>query len=251
MGTIAAVRDTAITLPTQGDIVGPGSVFEVKRLALRKEFQPALDAAGRLAVIDTPEQAEEAVKIGRTLQAGTKEIEIFYKPIKVEIDALKKPILEAEKEDNARIDNEKKRIGSLVQVYDGKVRREREEADRKARAEAEEAAREAQLARALELAASGEDEEADALLEEPVAVMPVFTQTQAPASAPGKVTKVTYSMEVTDFMELVKAVAAGMAPVQALQANDSFLNGYARTMKDGFSITGCKLVKTEGTHFRS
>ena len=63
--------------------------------------------------------------------------------------------------------------------------------------------------------------------------------------------KVAYSMEITNLAELVKAVAAGKAPVLAVVANEAWLNAKARLDKEAYSVPGTKLNRTEGTHFRS
>jgi hypothetical protein len=41
----------------------------------------------------------------------------------------------------------------------------------------------------------------------------------------------TYSAEVTNLLELVQAVAAGQAPLEALQAETKFLGAQARAFK--------------------
>ena len=66
-----------------------------------------------------------------------------------------------------------------------------------------------------------------------------------------QVAKYTYSMEVTDLMTLVKAVAEGRVLLSAIEANESFLNSKARNDKEGYSVPGTKLVRKESTFFRS
>lgn len=242
---------TEVAVITQGQIVGPESEFEKKRLALRSQFSEAVEAAKLITAITSPEQAELATQIGRTLQAGVKETEACFKSVKVKIDEIKKPILEAEKQDVGLLNTEKDRLGRLTLVYNNKVDAERREADRIAREAAERAAQEEQLARAIELEESGDLEQASALLDEPVVAAPVFTQAAAPARVTGQVAKKTYSAQVENLMELVKAVAAGKAPLQALKADESFINAQARSFKEGFSMPGCKLKTDENVHFRA
>ncbi len=244
-------KSVAITLPVRGELVGPGSEFEKRRLELRAEYTPIVEAAKKLTVIESQEQAEEATKLGRLLQTGVKEAEIFFKGIKVQIDSIKKPVLEAEKEDTDRLTAEKNKLGRLQTAWDAKCRREREEAERLAREEAAAQAREEQLARAIELEQAGELEQATATLDEPVYVAPVIMQAAAPPQIAGKVSKVNYSMEVVNLMQLVKAIAAGLAPIQAVLPNESFLNAQAKAFKDGFAVAGCRLKREETTHFRA
>lgn len=53
----------------------------------------------------------------------------------------------------------------------------------------------------------------------------------APAKIQGISGRVNYTASVTDLMELVKAVAAGTAPVQCLMADEKFLGAQARAFK--------------------
>lgn len=242
---------TEIIVPTHAEILGPDSPYQQGQRALRKEHMQIVAAAKELKIVDSPEDAEKATQFGRLLQAGKQEFEIFYKEVKQKIDAIKKPVLDDEKKDVAEIDAEKNRLGGLTLVYNRKVEAERREADRTAREAAEKAAQEEQLARAIELEESGDLEQASALLDEPVVAAPVFTQAAAPPRMTGQVAKKTYSAQVENLMELVKAVAAGKAPLQALKADESFINAQARSFKEGFSIPGCKLQTSENVHFRA
>jgi hypothetical protein len=45
-------------------------------------------------------------------------------------------------------------------------------------------------------------------------------------------------------MELVKAVAAGKAPLNAIQANESYLGSWAKMSKGTESIPGVKVTNT-------
>lgn len=242
---------TSIAVPTQPEILGPDSPYQQGQIALRKEYDQIVLAAKELKVIDSQEDAEKATQFGRLLQAGTKAFGEFYKGIKVQIDNIKKPILEAEKKDVGALETEKNRLGGLQLVYNRKVQKEREEADRIAREAAEKAAQEEQLARAIELEESGDLEQAVATLDEPVYAAPVFTQAAAPPRIAGQVAKKTYSMKVTNLMALVKAVAEGKAPLQAICADETFLNAQARSFKEGFSMPGCELQTSENVHYRS
>src|SRR6202012_1584886 len=88
----------ALVLQLPGELLGPGSEYEERRLALRKEWGPIVEAGQKVQVKDAL-SCEEAVNLGRLLQASGKEIENFKKPVKSQIDALKKPVLAAENAD--------------------------------------------------------------------------------------------------------------------------------------------------------
>jgi len=52
----------------------------------------------------------------------------------------------------------------------------------------------------------------------------------------------TYSAQVADLMELVKAIAKGKAPIEAISANESWLNKQAQQLKHDFKLPGVQLV---------
>ena len=248
MGTATVERSIVLKVPAE--ILGPGSEYDKQRLALRNEYAQVILEAQKITVVDSPEAFEKANSLGRILQAGTKDAETFFKPIKQQIDGFKAPVLAHEKEFANPLDAEKRRLGSLITAYNQEQERIRQEQERAAREDAERAAREEQLQRAIELESAGEPEAAEAVLEEPI-MAPVVIQQEAPVRVAGQVGKVTYSATVTDFKALLKAVVEGRAPLQCVVADESFLNGKARLEKDGFSVPGVKLNRTAATHFRS
>lgn len=282
--TLVAEEVRAIVLAGAGELLGEDSPYERGRRALRNEYKPILAASAELKKIESAEDAQRATEFGRLLQNGAKETETYFKSIKVQIDAIKAPVLAAEKEDGGLLETEKKRLGVLVTAYREKVERERIEAERKQR-EADEAAakiererlekiaRDEQIQRALEAEQSGDAAQMEAILEEetvieePVSPPPSIMMAAAPTRFAGAPSKTTYSAGVIgweekmmekqethkgwqNFRTLVNAVAAGKAPLRALLPNESFIGGQGRDYKEGFSMPGCELKKTTGTSFR-
>lgn len=264
---VVAEEVKAIVLAGAGELLGEDSPYERGRRTLRNEYKPVLAASAELTRIESAEDAEKAVEFGRLLQNGSKETEAFFKAIKLQIDAIKKPVLDAEKEDGGVLNVEKGRLAVMLTRYREQVERERLEAERKAKEarEAEEriererlaqVARDEQIQRALEAEQAGDLHQADAILEEetvieePLSPLPSVIQASAPTRFAGSTGRKTYSAKVTDLMELVKAVAEGKAPLQALSANQSFIDAQARAYKEGFSLPGCKLDTATGTSFR-
>lgn len=246
MGTKA----TQLTVPPIVEILAPSGTYEKRRIELRKEYSPVLAASKKITVIETPEQAEAATQYGRTLQNGLKEMETFFKGIKSQIDEIKKPVLQAEKDDSGPLTQEKSRLGTLLTSYQALERRKREEEERQAREEAQRQAEAEALERAMALAASGEEEAAEAVLEEPVVAAPVVI----PASAPkptGSVARKNYSIRVTDLKALVQAVAKGEVLIAAVQPDLAWLGAKARNEKELFHVPGVELVVTESTSFRA
>ena len=199
----------------------------------------------------SPEELEDANNAGRVLQASTKEIELFYKPLKQQVDAFKAPLLQHEKEFAAPLDAEKRRLGGLITGYSQEVERKRQEEERKAREEAERVAREDALARAVEAEQSGDAEAAEQILNEPIMAAPVVIQQEAPVRMAGQVGKTAYKCVVTDVKALLRAVAEGKAPMQCFVLDQGWLDRKAGLDKDGFSLPGCKLDKQASTHFRA
>jgi len=246
---MATAGTQEIILITPGKLVGPGTPFEQRRIELQQEVAIVLRDSKKITV-NSVESSEQATAAGRVLQTAQKERENFFKGIKGQIDLVKAPVLAAEKEDIGPIEAEKQRLGAEITKFNNAQRVLREAQERAAREAAEQAAREELLNRAIELEASGEAEQADQVLAEPVFV-PVIIQSSVAPKVQGQVGKFTYGAEVTDLMALVKAVAAGTVPLQAIKADESYIGGLARVQKEGFCLAGCKLVKKESTHFRS
>lgn len=112
------------------------------------------------------------------------------------------------------------------------LEREQAEAARKAQEEAQAAAAAGDQEAAQRAMAEAEAAQQQAA----VAAMTAQVVTAAPAvEAPAKVTgisgRMTYSAEVTDLLALVQAVAAGTAPLEAIQADTKFLGAQARAFK--------------------
>lgn len=98
------------------------------------------------------------------------------------------------------------------------------------------------LQQAQEFSDAGMPEVADELLNQAVEEAPPLVQ-EAPKVA-GVAFITAYSAEVVDLMALVKAVAAGTAPIAYLEANTVALNGAARALKQSFMVPGVKLVSS-------
>jgi hypothetical protein len=232
-----------------GEILGPESAFAVARSEKRKEWEVVVLAAKDFQVTDA-ESKETAVGYGRLLQASTKALNELYTSTKQGIDAIKKPILEAEKSDIGAITAAKDALGSKVLAYDREQARILAEAQRKAQEEARQAEIERKLQEAIALEAAGEKEESAQVLDEPIMAVPAIVQ-EAPTKVTGQVTKTTYSAVVTDFKKLVMAVSRGEVPLLALKADEPWLNGQARAFRTGLSYPGVEVKENTGTHFRS
>ena len=249
MGT--ATIEGALVLKVPAELLGPGSEYERRLNLLRKDIHQLVLDASKITQVTTPEELEQANNAGRVLQASTKEVETFYKPLKQQVDAFKAPLLAHEKEFAGPVEAEKKRLGGLITGYNQEQERKRQEAERVAREEAEKAAREEALNRAIELEQSGDKEAAEQVMNEPLQVAPVVIQQEAPVRMTGQVSGLKYKCIVTDVKALLKAVAEGRAPMQCFTLDQGWLDRKAGLDKDGFDLPGCKLDKQASTHFRA
>jgi hypothetical protein len=249
MGT--TVIENALVLKVPVELLGPGSEYEKRHIALKKDIQQLVLDSSKIKQVTNPEELEQANNAGRVLQASTKEVELFYTPLKRQVDAFKAPLLAHEKEFAVPIDAEKKRLGGLITAYNQEVQRKREEAERLAREEADRIAREEQLARAVELEAAGDTEAAEQVLNEPTMAAPVVIQQEAPVKMAGQVGRMTYKCVVMDVRALLKAVAAGAAPMACFTLDQGWLDKKAALEKDGFNLPGCRLDKQSATFFRA
>lgn len=248
MATTVVEKALVLTIPPE--ILGPSSEYERRRLALKSETDTLIAGAKKVTVVNSPETLETANNAGRTLQAASKEVEGFFKPIKSTIDTLKKPVLAAENAMAAEIDAEKRRLGGLITTYNMEQERKRREEQAKAEEEARKAAEDARLDEAAMLSAAGDDEGAEQLLNEPISA-PVVVQQESPVKQAGQVGRMTYKCKVNDVKALMKAVLEGKAPAQCFTLDQGWLDKKAALDNEGFDLPGCELQKIPSTHFRA
>lgn len=101
-------------------------------------------------------------------------------------------------------------------------------------------AREKLEERASKAAASGKVEKAEQLQQAAVTVVaPVINF--APLKIAGISPRENWHAECTDLMTLVKAIAAGQAPLSLVMANDKVLGSQARSLKSEFVAPGIRV----------
>jgi hypothetical protein len=137
---------------------------------------------------------------------------------------------------------DKKAIKRKMQVWEDEQKAAQRAAQAAAEAEARRIAEEAALARAVALEAGGNKAAAEAVMAAPVVPAPVVVEKTVPAGY-GGATRRTWGAEVFDKLALVKAVAEGKAPLEAVEASGPVLNGMARALKGALSIPGVRAVE--------
>lgn len=102
---------------------------------------------------------------------------------------------------------------------------------------------ERRLDEAVALENAGMQEEAQRVIDEPQHQIAIVLPPPVPR-VEGISHRDNWSAEVTDVMALIKAVAAGEAPILAITPNMKFLNEQARSYKNLLKIPGVKAVST-------
>lgn len=124
---------------------------------------------------------------------------------------------------------------AMLTYQDECERRRREEQRRAEEAAAKERQRlERQAAKAAE---KGQEQKAEALVERAATVTAPVIHREAPKVV-GVATRENWKAEVTDLEALVKAVAAGQAPIALLQANTTEIGKRVRALKSEFQYPG-------------
>lgn len=194
-------------------------------------------------------QYEEAGGMLRGIMALKKKVaETFDPHIKRAYDAHRSLVAEKKSHESPLEQAEQalKRSMLSYQLVEEQKRREDEAlAQEEARKQ-----RERLEAQAAKAAAKGRIEKAEALQATAAAVVAPIIPTSTPKLA-GVSVRVTWRATVTNLMELVKAVAAGVVPLNALQADTTFLNNQARAMKETLAYPGVKAEQETGIASRS
>jgi hypothetical protein len=145
----------------------------------------------------------------------------------------------------------KDRAGQLTAAWQQEQERLRQEEQRRQEEIARKRAEDEALAEAKALQDEGRHEEADALLEAPLEIEPVMVNSYVPTIHGISKPRDNYQAEITNLLELVKAVAKGKVPLQAIEANMTFLNQMARAQKQTLNYAGVRVVNRPKTATRS
>lgn len=222
----------------------PARVPEVQ--ALQGDQESLLVQAGAIQVVDAASYAR-AAEIGQILTAFVKKAEALFNPHierayatwngltkerKAFIDPLQAAIATVKARGVKWSQDEEEKTKAAQRLADAEsARLAREEADRKV-VEAERARAQGDVETARELV-----QEAEEIRQSPPPGAHV--QSAVPKVA-GVGVRANWVHEVTDFKALVKAVAEGKVSMEALQANDTYLRGRAKTDKNTWACPGVR-----------
>lgn len=199
----------------------------------------SLESEARQLVITTETEYRDADRFGKAAKALLAEIDAAFDPIIEAAHASHKTALAQKKKQSAPVEEVKRiiadKMGTWYRAEQARVAEER----RKAEAEARRIAEEEALRVAEELAAAGMHEAADVAMEAPVVERVVVAE--AP-KIEGVSYRETWSAEVVNLAELVKAAAERPELMAFLKADEVKLNGAARTYKNTYRIPGVRFI---------
>ena len=207
------------------------------------------EAGMQLTVTDQPSY-DLAAKSVKRIREIRKHIGEVYDPIqKRERETVKATREERRKYEDPLALAEKHARGEIAR-FDQEQERLRMEEQRKAEEEARKADEERRLQEAQAAEQNGAKPAVLNRILEQQSVTPVPKAAPTYQKASGVGTRENWSAEVTDMRALAEAVSKGKVSINALQANQTFLNQQARSMKDTLQIPGVRAVVTRGTTFR-
>lgn len=214
-------------------------------------------------VITTDEQRIELTNLVLALKAIRKKIEAHYKPLKQAIDTAKKTVLAQEKADLDPVERAERMGGAQIIVWNTEQEKKRlaeiarREAEAREKAEAEKAQRVAELRKQTDaLKKSGDDETAAALRQQATAlkktdVIAEYEAPPEPEKVSGTSTVKLWRAVCFDKLALVKAIAIGAIPLDAVDVNETWLRKKAEADKEDFNVPGCKATSTDSFRGRT
>lgn len=222
--------------------------YESKALVLRQRVD--------LVKIETDDQYRDVAAVAVECAENIKSMKAELEPHRVKRYNSLQRIYDILTAKVKPLEETKTKAARLTALYNAEQEQKRQAEEDRLRREEQERAQKLQAQQAEQLASEGRVEEGVAVLESQPEVMPVVAPVTVPkvAGISGKVTWV-YTAEVFDLMALVKAVAEGKAPIQALGSQDritkvwdvttgqDFLNSQADAFKEAFSYPGCRVKK--------
>lgn len=193
--------------------------------------------AGRSLNIISNETYLAGAELRKSVRALDKRIEEFFKPLKQKADEAKRALLDAEKSERGPLLQAIEIIDGKLKAWEREQERLRQEEERRLQEEAKKKAEEEALTLAAQLEAEGDNQTAEAIISAPVEAPQVRVQSFIP-KVTGLGRRENWVAEVKDLKSLVLAVASGQQPITLLQANQTALNGMARSLKGAMKVPG-------------
>lgn len=215
---------------------------ETKAAELEKQIAPALAVAGEISVKDAASYTTAGAML-KDLTGLEKQIKAYWENDVTAALWLHRSLVAKRDAMLVPVGEKKTALRLGMKSWEDEQERVRRELQAKAEAEARKAAEDAVLAEAAELERNGNKAAAESMMVAPVAPAPVFIPKTTPGGY-GQFTRRVWNAEVVDLLVLVKAVAAGQVPIQAIQADKVFLNAQARSLKGAMAYPGVRAVES-------
>ena len=197
------------------------------------------EQANAVKIVD-PDSYVKASGLWQDIRALRKQVSDTFTPIIQKAHAAHREALDRKAAVDAPLEVAEKTVKKAMNAWDEEQERIRQAEQRRLQEEARKREEEARLQAAIEAEKEGAKEEAEEILNKPVYVPPIIVEKQTPKPQGGPVFRTVWKHQVTDLMALVKAVAAGQAPLAAIQANDVFLGQQARSLKEAMRYPGVR-----------
>lgn len=217
------------------------ATIETKADELNKEILPELSVAAEIVVRDA-ESYQMAGETWKSLTALEKKIKAYWEEDVSSALKLHRSLVAKRDAMLIPVGEQKNSLRLGMKTFEDEQERIRRAEQARLEEEARKAAEEAALAQAVALEMNGHKAAAEAVISAPVVAPAVYVQKTTPTGF-GNATRRVWGAEVTDLMALVKAVAAGQVPIQAIEANSVFLNQQARALKSALQYPGVRAVE--------
>lgn len=227
---------------------------ETKANELATVTTEVLATAENFSIVTT-EQYTESTALLKVIKGRQKELDELRRSLTRPLDEAKSRIMNLFKPAADQLAKAEGAIKGAVLTFTKEQERLRREEELRLREEAEKEA-ERLRKRAEKARAKGQEERAEDL-ETQAETLPVPIVVPQMPAAQGIALRTTWHAAVTDFPELVLAVARTLAglpggqPITLLIPNMTVLNAQARALKNELSIPGVQAVPDEGVAARS
>lgn len=217
------------------------ATIETKADELNKEILPELSVAAEIVVRDA-ESYQMAGETWKSLTALEKKIKAYWEEDVSSALKLHRSLVAKRDAMLIPVGEQKNTLRLGMKTFEDEQERIRRAEQARLEEEARKAAEEAALAQAVALEQNGHKSAAEAVIAVPVVAPAVYVPKTTPTGF-GNATRRVWGAEVTDLLALVKAVAAGQVPIQAIEANSVFLNQQARALKSALSYPGVRAIE--------
>lgn len=238
-----AATETTPSVNGSGGSGGARTVVKQEALALP-------DQARALSIENDEQYQAAALFLRECCKAVLKRADEIFDPIIASAHATHKEAVAQKRAVTAPIEEAERIVKDRIAGYLREQDRKRLEAQRVAEEAARKLAEEEALLKAEALQNAGRTVEADAVLEQPLAPLPVIVSAPPPR-AEGVARRTNYRAVVTDMKALVKHVAAHPEHSNLLLPNGPALNQLAKSLKGDLSIPGVRVMTDDVISARS